>query len=500
MRRPAPQIRSLPSLSIWFCCIISIAVAAFAIALLWLPASPSDSYAPEKKWAISISSALLFGGLGLLVVGCGMCREIVADEAGLRWRMFPGIGAWKTSRCEEVTDYYLADTQSKCVVQTERGTLTFEKSNRKNADALCDFITERSSRAVCREWKERGSRPGEPWPIIFEYGSEDAYTLLGLATVIALPTLSFTGFGTAETVRHVLEHGWTGNTTFDVIVGTGVFLLFEGVAALMAASASKSLFRRDRIAVDEHGIAWIRDDGIVEAGWPQVRSVHPKGLRYVVETTSAEIEISGLLKDSHLLHRLIQRFAADAVARGKQEHPNIALLVGAPEVRPGSQVFVYRTKLNFLMACIPTFFMCMCLVGSLEETVLHLWPEWDARFSRSTPTEIAFMGVAAALFALLSAWLWWRLFTGKVIINADSITQHGPFGVHSVKWKDVRSVTTWKRIPPFFFYVIHGPSSRLTIWTSISDVLELETEINRHIPDHIPKVRALPAICYDDSK
>jgi hypothetical protein len=156
---------------------------------------------------------------------------------------------------------------------------------------------------------------------------------------------------------------------------------------------------------------------------------------------------------------------------------------------PEEKVFVYRTKLNFVGVCIPTFFTFLFLLASSQETIRRWWPDWDAHFVRNTPTELAVSSTIGAVMALLSLWLWQRFFYGKVVINDETIRQYGTFDIRSVKWEEIQAVTMSKHVAPFYVYKIHGPSSRLYIWTGISNVLKLESEINGRIPATISKLR-----------
>ncbi len=498
MRSYVKHVASIPFLSLFGVLFFSVAAGVFALMLLPSPSAPVNANDMAKNGAISVSGVLLFGGIGVVLVFSGKCREIVADPVGLRWRLFPGIGAWRAARWEEVTDFYLQENQTRWVVQTERDTLSFTRDHSPNLTALAEFIAARAMRPPYREWQERGFRSGENWPIIFEYGSEDAVMLFGAAILVALPTLSFTAFSAFGMLHRIREQGWSGGIGIDLLVGTGTFLLFAAAIGFMVCSGWKNMRRSDRIAVDEHGIAWIRKTGTVEAEWPQIHSVYSRIRNGILETSSGRIEYTTMIQDAPLLQRLIRHFAAEALARGQEEHPRPSMLVGAPEVRPNEAVFVYRTMLNFAGVCIPTFFTVLFLFASAQESVRRWWPDWDAHFTRSTPAELAASNDMAVLMALLSLWLWQRMLFGKIVVNEDTITQYAPFGVRALKWWDIQAVTPWKPNPAFCFYLIQEPSARLIIWTGISDVRKLEAEINRRIPDNVPKVRLLPAACYDE--
>jgi len=43
---------------------------------------------------------------------------------------------------------------------------------------------------------------------------------------------------------------------------------------------------------------------------------------------------------------------------------------------PDRTVFAYRTPLNVIGACIPTFFTLLFVLVSAQETVRRWWPDW----------------------------------------------------------------------------------------------------------------------------
>ncbi len=276
---------------------------------------------PGANTLTAFSPFALHSGLFLLLMsGILLIRlraDIIADEAGLRWRYG---WRWRSTPWEGVRDYYdrLPSPNGNrasegSYVETQAGQLRMGTGRWSNEAKLRAFIRQRAVAAKPAywggAWGVRGERPSD-WPLVFHYD-----TILNRHTLPWLRQWHQIGLAAA-----VVYFGWRWETTHTLpgwgwlLTPTGLFFVGKQVLPLLIRSTYQETHRRlkQKIRVDAEGLTFINGPERVLIAWDQITDLYQKGLRSVIVTAGGEWDFVATLTDIERLRRIIPLYAVNA--------------------------------------------------------------------------------------------------------------------------------------------------------------------------------------------
>jgi hypothetical protein len=410
--------------------------------------------------------------LPILIFAVYLVRaQIVADEVGLRWR---GLRGWRAARWDEVTDFYEVNSRGSesvvNVVEMSAGPLWISSAIWTQAIALCDVVAQKATKAPSRTWEQRGKRANENWPYIFTYDTRDNRTLRIMMPTAGLLLLAcYVSIFLPKFSQGVAEMGWAWELGQIALFGIVILFPLLGVVSFLLADRDTRRRYRERIIVTQRGIARENGDLRLAASWQEVQEfvTLPSGLHltqyYLVITQQGEFDFTSRINELRLLQTLIERFAPEAVARGRHRVPDEDNLL--PNREPsltGERLYHYRTRAVRAMLWIPgAFALCFASIPCLNR-----WGWTPPRHDVVSPM------LLAVVFGIVALWGWWRYRAACVRTDSLGITQETPFGKRSLFWGEVQDYYLRNETG----YII-GANARIRFAILIANVEDLKAEI-----------------------
>ncbi len=476
----AETVSCRPSSEWWAVIAMAVFFTVIAGLALILPSNPPPLHPVLQAiffGMVSVASLLAAAWLTWWTLNA----RILADTRGLRWR---GLFGWKSARWEEVQDYYdrlpsqsHGQRHSRAIIKTSNGTISFS-SQWTHVEPFREQVERRVTQARAQEWGVWGSRPCDPWPQVFDYGT---WSNRWMAPILSVMLVAFLAYTLAKPVlRTVSQFGVPGwGVTLAMLGVFVVFILSKGALLLLIIGRYREAGHRrsERITVDTRGILF--DDGArrVEAAWTEVTGYGivsgPGALlsRNVVETRQGELDFLASIKQATLLQAIIQRYAVDAADKEWRLRVDPEALGGEAarwsggRVGVGARVYHYQPRMYRALLWLP-FGLCMALG-------FEAWTAWQGVLPG---TQAVGLGGAAAACGLIFLGGWYAYRVCRVETDEGGLTWITPLARRRLVWGQVEDY--WLT-GEHNSGVVQGRSERLRFSRGIVGYEELKEEIAR---------------------
>ncbi|PQV63371.1 hypothetical protein B1R32_11226 [Abditibacterium utsteinense] len=146
----------------WWLAFACVPAGAFFLYGPFQIAQDTPQSSPRPLFFIFGPMVLFFWGGAVLLTLSLVREEIIADDAGLRWR--GAFGPWKSAHWEQISDFYLSGkstrfsrvqtspSMTRPTVETPHGKLKIERSF-TNLNEMMSFIASRAVNTPAREWE-----------------------------------------------------------------------------------------------------------------------------------------------------------------------------------------------------------------------------------------------------------------------------------------------------------------------------------------------------------
>lgn len=472
-------VRSRPGVGAW---LLALGIAGFSALPMSLPFLPSAHPNAQQNSEIGF---FLLGAMLLIpaLIGMGFLvkMEIRATDTGLCWWTWRG---WRSASWNEVTDFYekrLQKGQMTSIIETPARNITIQKDIWTNWGKLRDIVAQRANRALNDKWAERGARPNERWPMVFDYNTSDnrQMRVVGWISVplMLLASIWFVAEKWERMAQDFTLLDWQWGLLTVVAPLLTFLLLIVPLPLLMFHIHYRGLKGRigQRITATAEGLTFEDGTERQEISWEDISLVYSESARgfsaytrNVIVGKHDQFDFTGYLREARVLRLLLQRLASEAVERGRDFSPDIETL-GRPEEPDaiGEHIYHYRTRTNrALLWFLGTFGFGGFVAAVLAELG---WMEHEAKTTQ---------WVFAVLLTLPVLWAWWRYRAASIRTDATGLTQYGLFGKRFVAWNDIRDYyLTGDDIATFGN--IEGTTEKIRFWYSISGRDKLFAEIAR---------------------
>lgn len=392
---------SLPSAS---ALIVAGIFGIIAIIILWATLSGLQSVYSDINWTPPLIGILCCVALGAAPGLYGMLSRVIADEQGLRWRIWlpwkPTL-KWRTATWEEVRDFYVTVPRSGNTYHIETDgnpTLTLD-ANWETMVPLREAITEHAVAASAARdldgnlrWMRKGMRRAD-FPITFSYSETKLKTrwlglLIGsissilLCTLFAVSVLLLLLF-----IKEIAaQPGAVGSLVFYAVlavisaVGFGWVLYQQGS---IFRDAKQRRLRGERIIAEADGLTIWREDDARHIPWETIIGYEfplnywnsTRGKNRVTPRirtdNNAEYTYSTLIEDFPLLTMILRNFAKEAVEYKRDQNEKealggIAARWSGGEEGKGERVFHRRTRTLQISIWMIGFFFVTTILCAIQ--------------------------------------------------------------------------------------------------------------------------------------
>ncbi|RYX81969.1 hypothetical protein EON83_21755 [bacterium] len=360
-----------PNPNLWWLVLGAILEVIFFLIIPAFADTSTSSPRNDLSLAIFLCLAILLFGTGIAWLIFELARgEIRADEVGLTWRR--GFAGWRSARWEEISDFYIRNTQSSRIVETPQGKLELSSAF-VGIQEVVDLVPQRAVNAASTHWGRKGFRRDDEWSVsLSQWSKSQQWTaplisslLVSCILLLAVPTSSKpnNAFSVAQ------WYDAFALVTIALVCCSMGGLFVWMIVELWRERRQAWEHRDETLLINAQGLRFSSNSTHVEARWEELSSIErkrPKGRiwRILVRTTEGDFEFWGFQNSGMWLQfrQLAHEYAPRAIEtlQKRESEESLGEDLDGPlgawsgqKIGEGAQVFSYRSRGNRLtMACI----------------------------------------------------------------------------------------------------------------------------------------------------